>query len=456
MPTQADTPSRPPRRSRRPPRKTTGPISSHVSSSQDGELSAGTETEKHSIQPTRILRRGDPDTTLEPDPVANLGTPIVHTPPRPKSMFAGSTSQQQYHDSSASETPQNKKKDQNSQKRKQSGPVSPMPVPSGSPLSVPRRESATPSRMNGTPVKAYAGPTFHASPAASSLPMPKFYSKSVPSVDKTKSLKSMMDQESPASSSGSEESPSLENIQPLSTAKGKEESPLDIFFRADRKAKGSAGSTPDERNGIDFQSIPYNPLSPSETTPRHHFRQTSVGGMFSPEMDGASPKYSSNATSLEDSTVIPKYSPSPKPASSEQVQNDQEEYRKAQTIALKKLLYSPKPQIPYDGSAGQRPPSSKLRKELSMPTSPENTNTPELPASPTPSQVQNTNSNTSVGYKTPQKGQTSPFHQLNPKAKSKQSSPPVFAHDTMKTSSLEDHLRRILKLDVLGDGVTGH
>lgn len=101
----------------------------------------------------------------------------------------------------------------------------------------------TPNRTNETPIRAYAGPTFHASPAASSLPMPKYFSKSVPNVDKTSSLKTMMEQEAPDTTSGSEESPSQEISQPAHDHRAREESPLDIFFRADREAKAKARPT---------------------------------------------------------------------------------------------------------------------------------------------------------------------------------------------------------------------
>ena len=42
-------------------------------------------------------------------------------------------------------------------------------------------DNPIPAKAQATPIKsAYAGPMFHHSPAASALPMPSFYSKSVP------------------------------------------------------------------------------------------------------------------------------------------------------------------------------------------------------------------------------------------------------------------------------------
>ncbi len=457
MPSQAETPQKPPRRSRRPPRKSTGPIPSQVSSSQDGELSPQTEPDRQINQPTRILRRGDPDTTLDIGPVSDLSTSAPRTPPRPKSMYDGSPNQQQpHHDEFTPEITPKMTKRFTTQGRKQSGPVSPMPALNDTPASAPRRGSATPNRANETPVKAYAGPTFHASPAASSLPMPKFFSKSVPNVDKTKSLKSMMDQDPPDSSSGSEESPSLENIKPLSKPKMGEESPLDIFFRADRQAKDRTGSAPDVRSGMRSQATPFeSPFNP-QNTPRHHSRQSSAGVMFTLEMDGTSPERSSRATSLENPTTISNQDSPLKAEPSVMSQDDREEQRRAQTIALKKLLYSPRPQISHDGSAGQRPPSSKLRKQISMPTSPENTTTPELPATPTPSRTQNTSKPPVNGHKSTQNGRPFTFDPSSPPAKPIQGKSTAFMHDAMSTRTIENDLRRILKLDVLGDGVAGH
>lgn len=48
-------------------------------------------------------------------------------------------------------------------------------------IETPRRNPKlqTPSRPTATPSQAYAGPLFHASPAASALPIPKWYSKTV-------------------------------------------------------------------------------------------------------------------------------------------------------------------------------------------------------------------------------------------------------------------------------------
>jgi len=76
-----------------------------------------------------------------------------------------------------------------------------------------------------TPPKAYAGPTFHHSPAPSTLPVPKFFSKSVPSA-RTQGLQAMMEED--------DNSSNTTGSQPSSPPV---EGPLEQLFRADREEK---------------------------------------------------------------------------------------------------------------------------------------------------------------------------------------------------------------------------
>lgn len=106
---------------------------------------------------------------------------------------------------------------------------------------VPRsnRPKASTKSPIATPAKpaAYAGPIFHASPAASNLPMPKFASKSVPPAPS--SLQAKLDAESPKVSGVS---PGLEPAAPAALAR--EKSPLDIFFNADRQERAQKSASP--------------------------------------------------------------------------------------------------------------------------------------------------------------------------------------------------------------------
>ncbi|KAF2087552.1 hypothetical protein K490DRAFT_56657 [Saccharata proteae CBS 121410] len=150
------------------------------------------------------------------------------------------------------------------------------------------------SRNNGannasTPAKdpAYAGPAFHASPAPSALPMPKFFSKSMPADGGIPSLQSRLDQESDSTDksdkSDKSESPEMPEVAPAQVPPRNEASPLDFFFKADReeKAKKSslAISTPDGKK-------------PPPIDGRKHERVVSNGfrqDIFPLEMDSAKP-----------------------------------------------------------------------------------------------------------------------------------------------------------------------
>ena len=454
MSSQTVTPQKHNRRSRRQQqKKSAGSISSQIPSSQDAELSTDTNPEKPLEQPTRILRRGDLDTLPSPTPSVNLQLP-PHTPPRPRSMYEGSTVKQHTNNESAPDMSQNRKKNSKAHGRKQSGSASPMPASNNNLASASRNQSLTPTRGNETPVKAYAGPTFHASPAASSLPMPKFFSKSMPNVDKASSLKSMMEQEAPETASESEGSPFRENTQPVHDHRTREASPLDIFFRADEKAKAKA--RPLQESGLksfDGQSTPSASPSGLQTPNRHHSRHPtdgSVGGMFPLEMDGAAPDTASDSTISGNGSHH--YEPAIHNSSSMAEPDLTEEQRRAKTAALKQLLYSTRTSLPHNGSAGQRPPSSSLRQELTMPSSPGVPDSPAVPPSPTPSRVQNPHISPRTQHHP--NGYVSPYSQSTPPRVQfpGSNSTPISGNGNKK--SLEDDLRRILKLETLGgDGV---
>jgi len=89
--------------------------------------------------------------------------------------------------------------------------------------------------LPATPAKeqAYAGPTFHASPAPSSLPMPKFFSRSVPSAVGQPSLEARMNGEKMPEKD--ESSPEPDVVSPAN--RDAHQSPLDLFFKADRAEK---------------------------------------------------------------------------------------------------------------------------------------------------------------------------------------------------------------------------
>ena len=457
MPPQAEPPHKPTRRSRR-SKRTTGPPVSQIPSAPEPELSSGTSPDKRTDQPMRILQRSEQQSTLDPASAVDLQLP-PHTPPRPRSMYDGSTIKQHIGNDSVPEISQSKRRQPKSQSRKQSGSASPFSAPNGTPVSALRSQSTTPNRTNETPVRAYAGPTFHASPAASSLPMPKFFSRSVPNVDKTSSLKTMMEQEAPDTTSGSEGSPSQENSQPAHNHRRREESPLDIFFRADREAKekirptrASGTESPDDQARLG--ASPSGPQTPT----RHHSRHPtdgSLGVMFPLEMDGPAPELSSGPTLTSAIRDMHTNRAIVSSSSSLTEAERKEEQRKAQTQALRQMLFSPRPPLPHHGSAGQRPPSSGLRKELTIPTSPRCPRGPNPPATPTSSHVHDPYTSADFRPSSQRHGYVSPCSSFpSPRIPSDGSeATPVRNNGNAKL--MEDDLRRILKLNVLGgEGVS--
>ncbi|KAF4633208.1 hypothetical protein G7Y89_g4914 [Cudoniella acicularis] len=146
-----------------------------------------------------------------------------------------------------------------------------------------------------TPSSAvYAGATFHASPAPSALPIPSFYSKSVPDSPSVRGLKSVKESSSP----GLSQSPSPPVASTSVNKFDREESPLDFFFKADREEKERARSA-SSANMTGTASSPFQPPSQyprtSQTPPvsnsqnpahREHASKNSAGGMFAMELDG--------------------------------------------------------------------------------------------------------------------------------------------------------------------------
>lgn len=103
-----------------------------------------------------------------------------------------------------------------------------------------------------TPAKeqAYAGPTFQSSPAPSSLPVPKFFSRSVPNVSVPPSLQARMDSEQ-STGEIEESSPEQENASPAPQPPRHDvRSPLDVFFNADREERQKRQSTPNTKAAL--------------------------------------------------------------------------------------------------------------------------------------------------------------------------------------------------------------
>ncbi|KAL6708183.1 hypothetical protein ACN47E_003367 [Coniothyrium glycines] len=142
--------------------------------------------------------------------------------------------------------------------------------------SVPNNPSATPAKIQG----AYAGPTFHASPAPSALPIPKFLSRSVPA--KTSAGPPTPPPEDSSDSANSPSPSASPSRAPIPFPQRSAFSPLDMLFKADQaeRARHSQGSP---ASG--------NVFSPPQAQRPHHFNHDSYNssnGVFPIELDGES------------------------------------------------------------------------------------------------------------------------------------------------------------------------
>lgn len=177
------------------------------------------------------------------------------------------------------------------------------------------------TRTQATPIKqAYAGPTFHQSPAASALPIPSFYSRSVPAQAPNPIA------EDPAESA--DVSPPGEG-----TPTKRESTPLDFLFDAARQARGTPrGESPAARSGN--QSIPSRSPAGRSPAPRDD-------SMFPFELDGGSTPGEEGTPPL--STYKDRIASVKSARTTPDVALEEHE-RKAKSDALKKLLMSQSPQ----------------------------------------------------------------------------------------------------------------
>ncbi|KAF2106772.1 hypothetical protein BDV96DRAFT_617168 [Lophiotrema nucula] len=138
----------------------------------------------------------------------------------------------------------------------------------------PSNPSATPAKTQG----AYAGPTFHASPAPSALPIPKFLSRSVPA--KPQPGPPTPPAEDSDSTGSPTPSPSRASIP---VPPRHENSPLDALFQADRqeKARRVVGSPV----SVAFAKSPAQPSTNIRPSHTKHPSQNSLNAMFPIELD---------------------------------------------------------------------------------------------------------------------------------------------------------------------------
>ena len=503
MPAQADTNKGPGRRTRRQPKRDQSTEYSAINGQNPG---VSIDDQKDTLKPTHILQRGESDSSHPPNDTPIPDPALLSPPPKSHPSIRGQTDNQSGTDSAPDVTKRRKSKNKVSHTKPINAPSKQIQPQAA----IVAAESATnPLRPNTrTPSKAYAGPTFHNSPAASSLPIPPFLSKSVPNVDKTTSLKKMFEHDSRESTSESEGSPFQLNATPSKARHLRVESPLDIFFRADQEARTKRPQS--DHTTLDNKTDGYftnntslshtSQLSPRPT--RNHVRHhtdSSAAGMFPLEMEAKSDQYMNGAqiSHSSENEMVP-------------LTRLSEEQRQAQSLALKRLLnlpgtQDPPPQAsnsarlsPSTGSpspklrAGsrssprlsgnppefpkgleiptpdqrraallalaekqiampnihntQRPPSSGLRTEVKMPNSPASAQTPEFPFTSRPPRASNEQRN--VTTKPPPAAQSDHQPRYPTSAAGNPNSPFTYTTKSNETSLklMEDDLRRILKL----------
>lgn len=210
------------------------------------------------------------------------------------------------------------------------------PAPNGHRNTSSQRSNAAP-QLKGS--AAYAGPTFHASPAPSALPIPSFFSKSVPESDLAPTLET--DSDTADMEADLETTPSKPRARPQPVSDEQQATPLDFLFKAAVQAKAksanSLGSPEATTRVRSPQTDSKVPPPKSDSTP---------GGVFPFEMG--------SPNDARPSQIGPSFAPSYQDrmnalrSSDSQPQSPgmTEEQRRIKTQELKHLLLNPRPQKP--------------------------------------------------------------------------------------------------------------
>ncbi|KAK1148258.1 hypothetical protein N8T08_010067 [Aspergillus melleus] len=184
----------------------------------------------------------------------------------------------------------------------------------------------------------YAGPTFHASPAPSALPMPSFFSKSVPDSDIATSLDA--DNDNSDAGPDLEFTPSKPKTRPQPQCDDQKSTPLDFLFKAAVEARNSQSQSSPEPS-----SRTRTPQTDSKTLQQRK-PEGVANGIFSLELESPNVRTSqigpSFATPYKDRMNALRSASSPSPPVAEL----DEDQRRAKTEALKSLLLNPRPQRP--------------------------------------------------------------------------------------------------------------
>ncbi|EED18452.1 conserved hypothetical protein [Talaromyces stipitatus ATCC 10500] len=201
---------------------------------------------------------------------------------------------------------------------------------------------ASPPQLKDSP--HYAGPTFHASPAPSALPMPSFFSKSVPDSGLSAALE--LDDELDEESAPELTTPS----KPKSSASRikHEPSPLDFLFKAAIDARTKSQQSP--------EAVSKSTVSKSTDVITNQRQDSASTGIFSLELDG------SERTTPTFSTPVSSYKTKMNALTSSGTKQHwttemDDAQRKMKTEELKHLLLNPRPQRPASVSPHPKGPA---------------------------------------------------------------------------------------------------
>ncbi|KXX79461.1 hypothetical protein MMYC01_203706 [Madurella mycetomatis] len=246
---------------------------------------------------------------------------------------------------------------------------------------------------------AFAGATFHASPAPSSLPIPSFLAKALDSPSVRDTSRASREPSPPATDS---EAPTPQN-RLLPTGPARQESPLDIFFNAHRAEKERARRASSANILAVSEPIPFSPPTQSASPPvpktlpsgfgararRPGFQRNPSGGISASELDGTPGRPMGPAFSTPYQDRIRAARSSEKPAEPAQIASPPQEQVASLDLSekLKRFLAIPPAQAgaaaPQNHSPTNEPPvaavSSPASTSSSMPTaSPDTGRSPQI------------------------------------------------------------------------------
>lgn len=280
--------------------------------------------------------------------------PMPVTPPRPKSMQ--SLSPHGLHQS-ASPLLENKLRRSVTKTHSHTQATSSPLVPRNlSHTSGKKPKSQTPSTSNESPSQAYAGPLFHASPAASALPIPRWFSKTINGRKEPLEETVLDTAAKEVLTNQSNESPTLRKSR-MDIKKFLDEYPPKLS----EKGKGREGQdipasvNEDSDISSSLNAITLANLVSSLDTDGHPqpLDQTSLSSkeVFSLEtedsIESSVPKQ--GGLLLRNISELARPSTAPSDISAQTV--DEEKQRKARSLALKRLLQTPVPQRPVPASS---------------------------------------------------------------------------------------------------------